>query len=122
MEPVNTEPAFPPEDGLARRLFASPEPRETRRRQGGFSPHESPSKRDPLHKQDDVWGYRPRPRREAVTIRRPRMGFCGALIFLALCLVALVLTVQFNSWEWHTIASQGRCEVEACETVSYLVG
>lgn len=118
MDPVSTEP-FPPDGEIARRLFSSPPSPGGCRRRGArragagdiYSSHESPSKRDPLHKEDsvceedDVWGYKPQSK---VTRRKPQMGFCGSLIFLSLCVVALVLTVQFNSWEWRTIASDGK--------------
>lgn len=104
MNAVGSE-SYPAEDGLVKRLFSdSPaEERTSPSRQG-----DSPSKRDPLHGRDDVQGYRPtRNTPEECAKRKPRLGFCGALTFLALCLVALALTVQFSSWEVNTITSQG---------------
>lgn len=105
MEPVSTEP-FPPDDELAKRLFSSPGQGESRHRQDcSFGPDHSPTKRVPLHK-DDTWEYKNQKRAVGVTRRKPRVGFCGALIFLALCLVALALAVQFNSWGWYTITAE----------------
>lgn len=110
MEPATTEP-FPPDSELAKRLFSSPSTGEPRQRYASYSPHESPSKRDPLHKEQEVWAYKPKDRAvgvSGVTRRKPRVGFCGALIFLALCLAALALTVRFNSWGLHTVTSEGK--------------
>jgi hypothetical protein len=99
MDPVSTE-VLPPDSELARRLFTSPEEEES------SSKRESPNKRAPLHKPKDVWSYK------AVGVtgrkKRNRVGFCGALIFLSLCLAALVLTIQFNSWGLYTITSEGK--------------
>lgn len=99
---------------LAKRLDFSSSPETTRRGQhsrGGGSP----TKRDPLRGHYDVWGpgYRSSPstppRGQGKKFRRkPRMGFCGALIFLSLCLAAVILTVQFNSGKWTSITMDGR--------------
>ena len=110
MDPVTTEP-FPSDNELAKRLFSSPSTGEPRHRHASYSPHESPNKRDPLHKEEGGWAHRPQDSAVAasrVTRSKPRVGFCGALIFLALCLAALTLTVRFNSWGLHAVTSEGK--------------
>lgn len=97
MDPMRNG-SLSPENELAKRLFTSP-----RRKGYEPSPSDSPTKRDPLHTAaaaGDDSGSFPAP-------RKPRLGLCVGLIFLSLCLAAMVVTVHFNSWEWHRVTSQG---------------
>ncbi len=91
------DPSLPPDHELAKRLFASTPEKD---RLG-----DSPSKRDPLRGHGDVWGYKKSNGRGAK--RKPRLGFCGAVIFLSLCLAAVALTIQFNTGEWYSITMEG---------------
>ena len=76
------------DDGVAKNLF-----RETRGR-SRKKKTESPGGHY------DIWRYKSS---GGGRKRKPRMGFCGAIIFFALCLAAVVLTVQFNTGEWRTM-------------------
>lgn len=114
---------FPPDNELAKRLFTggpegtsqsnhlSPNDSPSNRRHSPSS-SVSPSRRDPLRGHYDVWGYKSRPPSSNVQAqgvrRKPRLGFCGAVIFFSLCLAAMALTFQFNSGQWHTINMEGR--------------
>ena len=92
------DPSLPPDSELAKRLFTSTPEKD---RLG-----ESPSKRDPLrrsyhsdldHKKSSGRGAK----------RKPRLGFCGAVIFLSLCLTAVALTIQFNTGELYSVSMKG---------------
>ena len=106
------DPYAPSDSGLAKRLSFSPSPKasekkrleqwgngdSTGKRSSPFHPHQSPTRRDPLHSSGtDLCDHhpppsppRPFPRRQKAR-RRSGVGFCGALIFLFLCLTALAL-------------------------------
>ena len=92
------DPSLPPDNELAKRLFSSTPEKD---RLG-----ESPSKRPPLR--DDVWGYNKNKSNGHGAKRKPRLGFCGAVIFFSLCLAAVALTIQFNTGEWYSITMKGK--------------
>ena len=96
---MDSSSSLPPQNELAKRLFSS-SPEKDR-----FG--ESPSKRDPLRSRDDIWGYKKSSSNGHGVKRKPRLGFCGAVIFLSLCLAAVALTIQFNTGEWYSISVKG---------------
>ena len=106
MDPMRNG-SSPPDNGLAKRLFSnSPQQRKGH----DPSPSDSSTKRDPLR---TAAGGKDSPVPGA-SIRKPRLGFCGGLIFLSLCLAAIVVTVHFNSWEWHRVTSKGLLGADFC--------
>lgn len=68
-----------------------------------------PSPRENLSGHYDIWEYKSNGRGRK---KKPRIGFCGAIIFFTLCLAAVVLTVQFNTGEWRTMMTiEGKVRV-----------
>ena len=96
--------SLPPDHELAKRLFSSsPE----RSRQGEYTPSDSPRRREPLQASHGDYKFRSQPRRGS------RVGFCGAVIFLSLCLAAVVLTIRFND-DWNSITTEGDLTTSLC--------
>ncbi len=90
------------DEAIAKRLFtSSPESL----RQGTGSSERAPSPRDPLGDHYDIWGYK---RDGHGARKKPRVGFCGAMIFFSMCVAAVVLTIQFNYTEWTALTSDGK--------------
>ena len=84
---------------IAKKLFSSsPErPRQGKRSPGKADPNE-PLNHDILdYKYGDFQGAK----------KKPRMGFGGAIIFFMLCVVAVFLTLQFNSMDWNNLTLKG---------------
>lgn len=84
-----------PDDGVAKNLFGDTPSDAQKRKANSASPPSSSS-----NSHYDIWRYKSFGRDP---LRKPRMGFCGAVIFFTLCLAAVILTVQFNTGEWRTV-------------------
>ena len=94
--------SLPPDHEIAKRLFSG-SPESSSPEDNGLV-DSSPRRRDPLRGYNGhggAWSSQKRSR------RKPRMGFCGAMIFLSLCLAAVALTVQFNTGEWASVTTEG---------------
>ena len=105
MEAIRKD-GVPSGDELAKRLFHSP---SEKLHQDKISPRESPDPREPLRGHSDIWKYSYKSSREQGPgiKRRPKMGFCGAIVFFFLCSIAVALTFQFNTGKWNSVTTEG---------------